>query len=67
MAKNNKVSTIVVDASLPIAKETKNTFRFDADPADSVPPAISSNYIAKRAFGKGAAPKQVKKITVEWE
>jgi hypothetical protein len=63
----SKVTTIVVDAELNIAKETKNTFRFDADPAETVPPAISSIYIAKRAFGKGAVPRRVKKITVEWE
>jgi len=66
MAKNNnKAAPIVVNVDMPIAKTTKNTFRFDADSAENTP--ISSLYIAKFAFGKGASPKVVKKITVEWE
>jgi hypothetical protein len=52
---------------LQLAKETKNTFRFDADEPDPLPSVISSLYIAKRAFGKNAEPQRVTKITVEWE
>jgi hypothetical protein len=73
LAKNNngkngkKAAPIVVTAPLQLVKETKNTFRFDADESDPVQPVISSLYIAKRAFGKNAEPQRVTKITVEWE
>ena len=74
MAKNNnhknnkpKAAPIVVSKPLELVKETKHTFRFDADESDPIQPVISSLYIAKQAFGKNAEPRRVTKITVEWE
>jgi hypothetical protein len=61
--KNNK--TFVVE-DLALDKETKNTFRFQADPSEAIPAFIETLYISKRAFGK-VKPGKVKKITVEWE
>lgn len=56
---------IIVETEMPLAKDTKNTFRFDADTTTSMT-VVSSIYIHKSAFGK-KIPEKVKRITIEWE